>query len=137
VTKRNLLPGLHVQWPWSELLLSGKKTVETRSYSIPKKYLGMPLALIETPGPDGRRLGKVPHARIIGTIVFSESFKYATREEWLKDQSRHQVDPADRRFSFSENKEKWGWVVARVSKLKVPQAPPKVRGIVFVQNCQI
>ena len=51
------------------MLLSGEKTVETRGYPLPEKYVGCELAIIETPGPRGRREAGIEKARIVGTIV--------------------------------------------------------------------
>ena len=76
------IPGVNIQWPWSELLLTGKKSVETRSYPLPEKYLGQWLAVIETPGPHGKREAGIDKARITGKIMFSESFQYPTLSEW-------------------------------------------------------
>ena len=67
------MTGINIQTPWSELLINGDKSVETRSYPLPEKYMGEELALIETPGRYGRF-----KARIIGTITFSHSFKLLT-----------------------------------------------------------
>ena len=47
------MTGLNVQAPWTGLLISGEKSVETRSYPLPKKYVGEKLALVETPGKSG------------------------------------------------------------------------------------
>ena len=34
------LPGFNIQWPFSELLLAGAKTVEVRSYDLDKHWWG-------------------------------------------------------------------------------------------------
>src|SRR5438132_813190 len=108
------IPGLNIQWPWTDLILSGAKTVETRNYPLPKKHLNRILALIETPGPRGKLEGDVTHARIIALIEFSESFEYRDRREWLRDQKRHQVAPDSPVFSFRSGKRKFGWKIGRV-----------------------
>ena len=131
-----VIPGVHIQWPWSQLILSGKKTVETRSYPLPKKYLGKALAVIETPGPRGAKAG-VEKSRIIGIVCFSESFQYRTKEEWVRDRKRHLVEQNDPQFAFSHIKQKWGWVVSKVELIENPVAPPKRRGIVFATACRI
>ena len=41
-----VLNGINIQFPISQLILSGDKTVETRTYPIPERYLGVDLALI-------------------------------------------------------------------------------------------
>jgi hypothetical protein len=124
--------GINIQYPWSNLLVNGYKCVETRSYPIPKKYIGEPLAIIETPGKSGTF-----KARIIGTITFSHSFKYKDYSEWANDYNRHKVEENDPCFSYNENKQKYGWVVSNVTKFKKPIDPPKRRGIIFTKNCGI
>lgn len=131
------IPGIHIQWPWSRLLLDGRKTVETRGYDLPQKHLGKELALIETPGPRGKGDGGVSSSQIIGTIVFIETFRYANEAEWQSDYKRHLVDASNKQFSFQPNKEKWGWVVGKVTSLQNPKNPPKKRGIVFATECLV
>ena len=80
------MTGINIQTPWSELLINEVKSVETRSYHLPEKYVGEELALIETPGRYGRF-----KARIIGTITFSHSFKYPDQKAWQDDYNRHCV----------------------------------------------
>jgi hypothetical protein len=132
-----LLPGINIQWPWSQLLLSGKKIVETRSYALPKKYEGQALALIETPGPFGLKQAGITEARIIGIITFSESFRYLTKKAWAADQNRHLVKMDDPSFAYDSSKPKWGWVVSTVVPFEKPVAAPVKKGIVFSSNCRV
>ena len=44
------LPGINIQAPWAEAIVSGRKVIETRFYPMPRKWVGQPLAIIETPG---------------------------------------------------------------------------------------
>ena len=41
--------GINIQAPFADQLLYGDKFVETRTYSIPQKYIGEELAFIDTP----------------------------------------------------------------------------------------
>ena len=126
------MTGINIQSPWSNLLINGGKCVETRSYSLPKKYEGEELALIETSGS----LGKF-NARIIGYIIFSHSFKYPNKRSWEDDYHRHLVTNDDSNFGWIENKNKYGWVVSDVIKFNKHQQPPKNKGIIFTLNCNI
>lgn len=127
-----------MQWPWSELLISGKKTVETRTYPLPQKYKGVELALIETPGPKGKKEAGIEKARIIGTIVFGDSFQYLNEKKWKQDALRHLVDPSDFQFSWEKRDHQvWGWTVLKVKSLKKSVKPPKKRGIVFATACKL
>lgn len=131
------IPGINIQWPWSELIASGLKTVETRTYPIPEKYRGVELALIETPGPRGKKEAGIEKARIIATVVFGKDFQYESESSWRRDRKRHQVDVNDPQYAFNPKKEKWGWEVNKVKKLKKHLNPPLKRGIVFALDCKI
>lgn len=126
------MTGLNIQTPWSALLMSGSKTVETRSYHLPSKYVGVPLAVIETPGKRGKF-----KSRIIGTITFSESFRYKDKNEWMNDYHRHRVDENDDDYGWKYYKSKYGWVVSNVEKFEKPIDPPQKRGIIFTTNFSI
>ena len=119
------------------MLLSGKKTVETRSYPIPAKYIGQELAIIETPGPRGAAEASITTAQIIGVIRFSGSFRYATKTDWLADQPRHSVSPSDPLYAFKTDRPKFGWVVESAVPLSTPKPAPKKRGIIFASKCLI
>lgn len=126
-----VLPGINIQYPWSKFLLDRTKLIETRRYPIPEQYVGVPLALIETPGSN-----REMRAQIIGVIEFSSCFKYESRAQWVADFSRHRV-PVDSPFAFTNGKETWGWLVKNVKPLRTPIPPPMRRGIVFTKECTI
>ena len=130
-----VLPGINIQRPWSQLLLRGTKTVETRSYRLPEKYRGVELAIIETPGP--KKSGAADRAMIVGYITFSDCFQYSSKSEWLADFERHQVPRDHDTFSWDSEAPKWGWVVSKVARLESKVAPPKRRGILFTKSCSI
>ncbi len=129
-------PGLNIQWPWARLILDGIKTIETRSYSLPKKYINQPLAIIETPGSKSKQLG-VTEAKIIGVVTFSECFQYKSFEVWAEDYDRHRVTVDDPQFRFSRDQEKWAWVISDIKILKNALPAPQKRGIVFAPDCLI
>jgi hypothetical protein len=105
--------GLELQLPFSELLLNGKKTIETRSYELPRKLLYKHILIIESdPGKDGvsalgswcrntvgltadeaaaMQMNDQAGARILGSVVFSECFEYACEEDWRSDVDKHLV----------------------------------------------
>jgi hypothetical protein len=126
------MTGLNIQAPWSSLLINGLKTVETRTYHLPLKYIGVPLALIETPGKSGRF-----KSRIIGLITFNESFRYKDKNQWVNDHYRHLVNDGDINYGWKYYKDKYGWIVHSIEKFDSPIDPPKKRGIVFCTNCKV
>lgn len=126
------MTGINIQVPWSSLLINGLKCVETRSYPLPKKYEGVELALIETPGEYGRF-----KSRIIGTITFSHSFRYPDKEIWIEDYNRHKVETDDKLYCWNPDKPKYGWVVSQIKKFDQPVPAPKKKGIIFTHDCII
>lgn len=126
------MTGINIQCPWAENLINGNKCVETRSYPLPQKYEGEELALIETPGNNGNF-----KARIIGTITFSHCFQYKNEEEWMQDYHRHLVPYDNASFKWSDDKDKYGWVVSDINKFSSPQPAPENKGIIFTKQCNI
>ena len=126
------MTGINIQTPWSELLINEVKSVETRSYPLPEKYVGEEIALIETPGRYGRF-----KARIIGTITFSHSFKYPDQRAWQDDYNRHCVAVDDPIYNWKEDKPKYGWVVSKVTKFDKPLDIRKRRGIIFTSGIKL
>lgn len=133
--KSKVIPGINIQWPWSQLIVDKKKAIETRTYKIPEKFKDVELAIIETPGPHGRKKG-ILKARIIGTVTFEESFQY-NKSSWEKDFKSHLVDTNDPQFAWNNLKERWGWKIKRVRKFKQPLEAPKKKGIIFATECLI
>jgi hypothetical protein len=128
--KDEILPGINIQFPISELILNGKKTIETRTYPIPKKYINKNIYLIETPGKKGAF-----KARVTAVIKFKESFEYANKNQFYQDFSRHFVDSKSK-WAWSE-KGKWGWPVTLVKVLKQPKPLKNRHGIKFTSEVKI
>lgn len=119
--------GINIQWPISSEILAGTKTIETRTYPFPPKYVGKPLLLIETPGPKGNF-----KARIVALVVFGTSFKYSSKEEFYKDAKRHRITP-NSPWNWG-TKSKWGWPIVDIKKLEKVQIAPRKKGIVFTKD---
>ena len=94
--------GINIQWPISQDILSGKKTIETRTYPIPEKYLNVEMAMIETPGKHGKF-----KARVVAIIKFTDYFQYKSKKSFYADKDKHLVTP-DSPWAW-QDKEKWGW----------------------------
>ncbi len=119
------LPALNVQAPWATLLVEGLKSIETRSYPIPATYVGKEILLIETPGTN-----KKLQSRIVGLIVFGNSFQYRSLKQFRGDVSKHLVEEASK-FCWHPAKSKWGWPVLRYSKLAHPLPKGFRGGIIY------
>ncbi len=129
-------PGINIQWPWSQFIIEARKTVETRTYPIPPKYLNVEMALIETPGLFVNT-GQAPStAQIIGIIKFTKCTKYKSKSHWLKDEKRHLVKIDDAQFGWT-NGPKWAWEVQIIHVFTSPISAPKRKGIVFTTKCVV
>lgn len=125
------IPGINIQWPWSQLIIEGKKTVETRTYPLPDNKNDIPIALIETPGPRGKKEAGIHKARIIGVIQFMGCKRYESATAWKKDFPKHRVPLNDPQYFFDSKKEKWGWDVKVLKVYSKAKPAPEKRGIVW------
>jgi hypothetical protein len=120
--------GINIQYPISRLILEGSKTIETRTYPIPKNYIGQEMALVETPGKEGGF-----KSRVVAIIKFGSSFKYESKSKFYLDTYRHCVTP-DSQWAWDPKKEKWGWSVLEVRALKKPIPITKRIGIKYTKD---
>ena len=121
--------GINIQFPISSDILSGKKTIETRTYPIPKAYLGVTMLVVETPGPKGKF-----KSRIVAKIRFSECFLYSSKKHFYGDSKKHLVTP-ESPWAWAD-KPKWGWVINFVEVLAEPVKPGKI-GIRYTKNLRL
>ena len=129
--------GLNIQWPWSEELILGRKTIETRSYPLSEEYMDMEIAVIETPGKKGKKEAGITKARIIGIIKFSGCKQYKSLSEWKKDKSKHLVSLSDPDYAFHSDKPRWGWIVSSITRFPEPLPAPTKKGIVWALGCKV
>lgn len=127
------LPALNIQAPWADLIVSGKKTIETRNYRLPEFYVGKPIFILETPGRN--RMAK---RRIVGTVVFSGSFEYKSRRAFYLDYSRHLVDESSPfAWDLDSKRIKWGWTILRTEQLTGTIARNQRTGIIFTKLLKV
>lgn len=120
--------GLEVQQPWAELLLAGRKSIETRDYPLPPHLLDVPLAVVQS-AVGGLATHGLASGHIVGTVAFSVCKEYTSRELWAADSAQHCV-PADApatafgwdQDAFDAGKRKYWWGVSRVHAI-TPAAP--------------
>jgi hypothetical protein len=127
------IPGINIQVPWSQALISGRKVIESRFYPMPSKWIDQPLAIIETPGKTGRF-----KRRIAGLIAFAPSWRYASREAFARDAIKHLVDPDDPLFGWkSDDRPKWAWPLMWVEAYEQPLPPEFRAGIRYSRAVDI
>ncbi len=123
--------GINIQFPISRLILTGEKTVETRTYPIPEKYVGVPIAIVETPGKTGNF-----KARIIALAVFGKAFRYESKDSFYRDAKRHCVS-SNSEWAWDAKKGKWGWPVTVIKAYKSPISIKKKIGIRFTNGLKL
>ena len=123
--------GLEMQHPWSQLLLNGSKTIETRSYDLPKALIGKKILVLESqPGKDGvSSLGNIlsgdaasKNVKAVGWMKFDRVITYRYRSEFEADENKHLVKRDSGYAWEEETKVVYGWVVKSKGfyKKKVP-----------------
>lgn len=122
--------GINIQFPISRAITSGKKTVETRTYPLPEKYMNTELLMIETPGEEGTFT-----SRIVAIIKFTKSFPYKNKTAFYKDFKLHLVDK-NSKWSW-KNKPKFGWTVEVIKVFDHPLPMNSQKGIVFTKNIKL
>jgi hypothetical protein len=117
---------LEVSWPWTDAILDGFKSVETREYELPEALARQPVLLIEV---DNENQADA----VVGVAVFDASVQYEGEDDWAEDSGSHLVSPDDSRFAWNHSKEKHGWRVSRVtrfsSRLSLPEMKREFRSI--------
>lgn len=126
--KKKFYTGINIQYPYSQLILNGKKTVETRTYPLPLKYLKKDLLLVETPGKKGKF-----KSRVVAIIQFSNCKKYDTIKKFRADYKFHKVSKGSE-WDWTPEKNKWGWDLKIIKIFSNPQLLNKRNGIKFTNN---
>lgn len=129
---------LEVQRPFSQKLMDGSKTIETRGYQLPEPLLGRSIALVET-DEGAANVSSLPNtvdagyagAKLVGHAIFRACVEYSSRAQWDADASKHLVPP-ESAYAYPEeggaSARKWGWVVERCkAEPEGPQPVPTLR----------
>lgn len=119
ITKINI--GININdstYPWTEAILSGQKTVETRNSPTLDPYIGKRVGIIRT--------GKGP-AQLVGFVDIVGKKIYNTIESFRTDESLHLVSEGG--FFDFKGDGKIGYVLENPERISVP-VPVTSRGIV-------
>lgn len=88
---------LEVQEEWSNLLLSGVKTMEVRQYRLPPSLLGKRVWILESKtgragvSSLGNSVKLNEAAKIIGSVVFDALHEYKNASDFARDEQRHRI----------------------------------------------
>jgi len=124
--------GINIQYPVSRTIMDRSKSIETRTYRLPKRLEGKKVVLIETPGKTGKF-----KARMIGFVVFGPSFEYKDAEHFYQDTPRHGVGRENDQFKWDPKKGKHGWPILSVIMFKYTIPGPAKKGIVYAKDIEI
>ena len=97
--------GLNVQWPFSQLILCGAKSIEVRNYALGHRCIakaGEEVWIVETRGPcasastnavvqDAAIAPRRQEAHIVGCVTFSGSQCYESQHSFREDVSAHRI----------------------------------------------
>jgi hypothetical protein len=109
---------------YPDMIVSGKKTIETRDTRSIDKIIGKPVSIIKT--QDGEK------AKVIGEAVFGEPKFYATKEEFDADYKKHRV-PTGSKYDFPEGG-KWGYPITNAKRYSREIKAPENKGIKWTNN---
>ena len=102
---------------WTEFLLTGEKTIETRNTNSLKPYVGKVMGIIRT------GVGK---AHLVGIVRLGEPIVYTTLEQFRADADRHGIQEGS---GYDWKGKKYGYPVEVLHKLDTP-VPVDSLGIV-------
>lgn len=117
------MKALSLQQPWAELILQGKKTIETRKWntSFRGEFLIHASGRIDSESAQKFNLKSLPIQCIVGKAELVGVKKYSTREEFVADVEKHLMQLAhDKPWT----KPRYGFLLKNVKRLK----PVQVKG---------
>jgi len=128
------MPGLNIQWPFSQLILLGVKTEEIRTYAL--EHRGIAKAnrevwIVETKGPTNKAVKNAivgdfdippqPNAaHIVGTVTFSHSHQYKDQNTFRQARDKHCIAQGSKKYDWDGTSDCFGWQVSKVKALKTP-----------------
>ena len=136
------LPGLRINWPSSQLILEGVKTVKARPSALGYRNLAQPeveMWLVETPSQTkaisnawvlagGAAVAPRPDkAQIVGTVTFSRSHEYGSLRAFRADRKHHRISDGGH-YDWDGRGRRHAWPVAVVRRLVRPVPQPSEIG---------
>ena len=125
---------IEVQMPWSELMLERKKTIEVRSYVLPKALLGRKIYILQSPCNESSaskigdqidlcRVGDVDaddsssHVKLVGWCIFNKIIDFHSESAFYAASDQHLVTP-DSIFRWKNGITNclYGWEVEQVGR---------------------
>ena len=107
------------KYPFTDWILDGKKTVETRKTNSLKSLVGKRVGIIKT------GCGK---AMLVGFVDIVDVIKYETVDEFRSDYERHLVNPGSW-YDIRPGKCKYGYILSNPERCN--PTPVDAKGIVI------
>mmetsp|Transcript_20505 Transcript_20505/g.33509 ORF Transcript_20505/g.33509 Transcript_20505/m.33509 type:complete len:173 (-) Transcript_20505:599-1117(-) len=141
--------GLEMQQPYSEFVLTGQKSIESRAYPLPEALIDAKIEILQSErGQDG--ISSVPDRvtlhksrenssssqsplQRIGWVKFVKCIQYTSRERFEADQEKHLVDPKSG-YGWNDKREMYGWVVGSFQKQEAEDADGGIVDTVAVRR---
>jgi hypothetical protein len=139
------LPGLNIQWPFTQLILAGVKTIEVRTYELGHRNIAHPnreVWLVETISgslkdatvPEGVDVPeKPPCAQIVGTITFSRSVPYDDRSDFNSTRNQHRIAVGGK-HDWTDKSDRHAWHISSCKRLAAPIPCPGRKGMTGFQE---
>jgi hypothetical protein len=93
--------------PFTEQILSGEKTIETRDSPSLRPYVGKQVGIVRT--------GKGKQAELVGYATVADEITYQTKYDFMKDVDKHLVGE-ESPYSFKDKK--YGYVLEDIQRIK-------------------
>jgi hypothetical protein len=108
--------------------MSGRKTIETRTYACPSGFVGVPLGLVATQRAKGEK------AALVGIVRIEGCQRYESVAAFRADEHRHLVTHGSDYDWVDRSKPKWGWTVLVLATCVAPFPLRGRRGIVWTRE---
>ena len=140
----DLVYALEVQQPFSQYLLDGRKTIETRSYPLPEELRSKQIYLLSSVQGEAKKsslpdiviASKHDDLKLIGILQFSKSVQYTCLDLWNTERCKHMVEECSA-YDFKGDADVFGWAVESVSvieNLPLPNLRRHFRSFFEVEN---
>ena len=104
-----------MQAPWGEAILTGKKTIESRSYPLPECLLNQVIWIIDSPEGEVKKSAlpdSVPaedfDLKMTGYVIFDKSWVYPSLSAFNKDFKKHLV-PCSSGYAWTKERPIYAW----------------------------
>ena len=116
------MKALSLKQPWAELILQGKKTIETRIWNtnFRGEFLIHASGNLDEEAMKAYSFKELPRRAIIGKATLTEVKEYPTKEEWLADNDKHLAG------DLWDGRKRYGFILINVQRLIPKQMPGKL-----------